>query len=307
MKRVHEPKEQIVPSRYKCDRCAEEFESKDAFKEHKLPELHYCELCKRRGEESSLPTKCELNFHIITHRTGKPKICDNCGSEFKNNKNLRNHIEADRRVSCRRCNMVFTGSCPLQRHIRDEHDLAREPLSAVGSSRTPDLSKVAKITLPWNFSVSSSSRQEIPFDSKISAPKSAAVTTQSTSGSNVAKNTMPANPQVTSIFSSADNAVDLKEELAQPNSKKAKINFPSTGNFVSLNDKRSEYVLPEVDLKKELAQPNSKRAKINSLENDRRSEYVLPEILPINYGPLTDVMEMLSPPGSASNESILGI
>ena len=26
--RVHEPKEQIQPSRYKCDRCAEEFESK---------------------------------------------------------------------------------------------------------------------------------------------------------------------------------------------------------------------------------------------------------------------------------------
>ena len=277
MKRVHEPKEQIVPSRYKCDRCAEEFESKDAFKEHKLPELHYCELCKRRGEESSLPTKCELNFHIITHRTGKPKICDNCGSEFKNNKNLRNHVEADRRVSCRRCNMVFTGSCPLQRHIRDEHDLAREPLPAVGSSRTQDLSKVAnaKISLPWNFSVTSSSRQEIPFDSKISAPKSAAVTTESTSGSMVAKNTMPANPQVTSIFSSTENAVDPKEELAQSNSKRAKTNFSSTGNFVSLNDKRSEYVLPE--------------------------------ILPINYGPLNDVMEMLSPPGSASNESILGI
>ena len=106
--RVHEPKEQVQPSKYKCDRCSEEFESKvflpwkhyqwiywiysfkDAFKHHKLPELLDCELCKRRGEVahlskiyfkifinikvSTLPSKCELNFHIITHRTGRPKV-----------------------------------------------------------------------------------------------------------------------------------------------------------------------------------------------------------------------------------------
>ena len=38
MKRVHEPKEEVQASRYKCDRCAEEFHSKDGFKKHKLPE-----------------------------------------------------------------------------------------------------------------------------------------------------------------------------------------------------------------------------------------------------------------------------
>jgi len=120
MKRVHEPKEKVQPSRYKCDRCADEFESKDAFKQHKLPELLDCELCKRRGEVSTLSSKCEHSFHIITHRTGRPKVCDDCGSEFKNNKNLKNHLEAERTVSCRRCNLVFTGSCPLQNHIRNE-------------------------------------------------------------------------------------------------------------------------------------------------------------------------------------------
>ena len=68
--RVHEPKEKVQPSKYKCDRCADEFESKvfspfsydaffqsdpkDAFKQHKLPELLDCELCRRRGEVFSL-------------------------------------------------------------------------------------------------------------------------------------------------------------------------------------------------------------------------------------------------------------
>jgi len=127
-KRVHEDKEQIKPSKYKCDRCAEEFLVKDDFKKHKLPEELSCELCEKKGEVSVLSTKCEYNFHIITHRIGKPKICDNCGSEFKNNKTLQNHKEQDKTVSCRRCNKIFTGSCPLQRHIKYEHDTKNEPI-----------------------------------------------------------------------------------------------------------------------------------------------------------------------------------
>jgi len=127
-KRVHEEKEQVKPSKYKCDRCAAEFLVKDDFKKHKLPEEFSCELCEQKGEVSILPTKCEYNFHIITHRIGKPKVCDNCGSEFKNNKNLKNHKEQDKTVSCRRCNKIFTGSCPLQRHIKYEHDTKNEPI-----------------------------------------------------------------------------------------------------------------------------------------------------------------------------------
>jgi len=127
-KRVHEGKEQVKPSKYKCDRCSDEFLVKDDFKKHKLPEEFSCELCQQKGEVSVLPTKCEYNFHIITHRTGKPKICDNCGSEFKNNKNLKNHKEQDKTVSCRRCNKIFIGSCPLQRHIKYEHDTKNEPI-----------------------------------------------------------------------------------------------------------------------------------------------------------------------------------
>eukprot|EP00091_Calanus_sinicus_P006011 TRINITY_DN16576_c0_g1_i1.p2 TRINITY_DN16576_c0_g1~~TRINITY_DN16576_c0_g1_i1.p2 ORF type:complete len:103 (-),score=22.50 TRINITY_DN16576_c0_g1_i1:597-905(-) len=42
-------------------------------KKHKLPEEFSCELCEKKGEVSVLPTKCEYNFHIITHRIGKPK------------------------------------------------------------------------------------------------------------------------------------------------------------------------------------------------------------------------------------------
>merc|ERR1712183_35819 len=56
------------------------------------------------------------------------KVCDNCGSEFKNNKNLKNHKEQDKTVSCRRCNKIFTGSCPLQKHIKYEHDTKNEPI-----------------------------------------------------------------------------------------------------------------------------------------------------------------------------------
>jgi len=169
MKRVHEPKEQVQPSKYKCDRCADEFESKDAFKQHKFPEPRDCELCKRRGEVSTLPNPCEHSFHIITHRTGRPKICDNCGSEFKNNKNLKNHLEAERTVSCRRCNVVFNGSCPLQKHIRTEHDMAREPLPAMVRTRpldpseaaTINLSKTVKITRPATASMADGESNEI--------------------------------------------------------------------------------------------------------------------------------------------------
>jgi len=163
MKRVHEPKEQVQPSKYKCDRCADEFESKDAFKQHKLPELLDCELCKRRGEVSTLPSRCEHNFHIITHRTGKPKICDNCGSEFKNNKSLKNHLEAERTVSCRRCNLVFIGSCPLQKHIRNEHDMKREPLPAMVRTRpldTSNFSNTTKTTRPVDSPATASTSRE---------------------------------------------------------------------------------------------------------------------------------------------------
>jgi len=127
-KRVHEEKEQMKPSKYKCDRCSDEFVTKDDFKKHKLPEEFSCDLCKQRGDCAILPSKCEYNFHIITHRVGKPKVCDNCGSEFKNNKNLKNHKDQDKTVSCRRCNKIFVGSCPLQKHIRDEHDTKNEPI-----------------------------------------------------------------------------------------------------------------------------------------------------------------------------------
>lgn len=127
-KRVHEGKEQIQPSKYKCDRCSDEFLVKDDFKKHKVPTEFSCELCQQKGEVIVLPTKCEYNFHIITHRTGKPKICDNCGSEFKNNKNLKTHKEQDKTVSCRRCNKIFIGSCPLQKHIKNEHDTKNEPI-----------------------------------------------------------------------------------------------------------------------------------------------------------------------------------
>lgn len=127
-KRVHEGKDQIKPSKFKCDRCSDEFLVKEDFKKHKLPSEFDCELCKQKGELCILPTKCEYNFHIITHRTGKPKICENCGSEFKNNKNLKTHKEQDKTVSCRRCNKIFIGSCPLQKHIKTEHDTKNEPI-----------------------------------------------------------------------------------------------------------------------------------------------------------------------------------
>jgi len=127
-KRVHEGKEQIQPSKYKCDRCSDEFLAKEDFKKHKVSKEFTCELCQQKGELVVLPTKCEYNFHIITHRTGKPKICDNCGSEFKNNKNLKTHKEQDKTVSCRRCNKIFIGSCPLQKHIKNEHDTKNEPI-----------------------------------------------------------------------------------------------------------------------------------------------------------------------------------
>ena len=124
--------------------------SKDAFKQHKLPELLECELCKRRGEVCSKEMKiCEncittvlnvlislrwapcpqdVNITSISSHTGQEsqrsplllpswqisicylpallQICDNCGSEFKNNKSLKNHLEAERTVSCRRWNNV---------------------------------------------------------------------------------------------------------------------------------------------------------------------------------------------------------
>jgi len=167
MKRVHEPKEKVQPSRYKCDRCADEFESKDAFKQHKLPELLDCELCKRRGEVSTLSSKCEHSFHIITHRTGRPKVCDNCGSEFKNNKNLKNHLEAERTVSCRRCNLVFNGSCPLQKHIRNEHDLTREPLPAMVRTRPLDSSKGFKTTLVKTESAKTTRPEDLPVTASV--------------------------------------------------------------------------------------------------------------------------------------------
>jgi len=151
-KRVHEGKEQIQPSKYKCDRCSDEFLIKDDFKKHKVPREFSCELCQQKGEVIVLPTKCEYNFHIITHRTGKPKICDNCGSEFKNNKNLKTHKEQDKTVSCRRCNKIFIGSCPLQKHIKNEHDTKNEPIPPLqrqySGRQNINRSQTTKVVIP---------------------------------------------------------------------------------------------------------------------------------------------------------------
>jgi len=135
MKRVHEPKEEVQASRYKCDRCAEEFNSKDGFKKHKLPEELRCEVCERGGTSSLLLTKCELNSHLKEHKTGKPKVCENCGTEFKgNSRNMKQHLELNKTVSCRRCGKVFPGSCPLQRHVRLEHGPPLDCAPPVASS-----------------------------------------------------------------------------------------------------------------------------------------------------------------------------
>lgn len=79
-------------NKFKCPECEEIFSRWKVvllhlWKCHSIDiELFSCTLCDYKSSKSEL-----LKFHMETHSSERPCLCDLCGKGFKNMKQMRNH------------------------------------------------------------------------------------------------------------------------------------------------------------------------------------------------------------------------
>lgn len=94
-------------SSFECPECQEQAPhwramAQHLFKSHSIDmELLRCSLCDYRTSKKEL-----LKFHVKTHGSARPYLCDKCGAAFKNMKQLRNH-----KVSMRPINQIHFPFC----------------------------------------------------------------------------------------------------------------------------------------------------------------------------------------------------
>ena len=118
--RVHEGKGGAV-TRFKCDKCNEEFDTKQDFKKHKIPQKFPCDGCKKKGKLFFAENKCEFTKHLAFfdfHKNDDIKnkkmiTCTKCKLEFKNSQLLKTHKNHTGKLTCRKgkCKRVFFGTC----------------------------------------------------------------------------------------------------------------------------------------------------------------------------------------------------
>merc|ERR1712126_87351 len=81
---------------------------------------------RRKGYTNYMQSINELKKHYYYVHVEDPKICDNCGKEFKNELNLKGHLRKSCNINfkdeqCQDCGKILKGSHNLNRHIRNFH------------------------------------------------------------------------------------------------------------------------------------------------------------------------------------------
>merc|ERR1712179_2768 len=146
----------IPMTRFKCDKCDAEFDTKQDFKKHKAPQKLPCDGCKKKGQAFFAENKCEFTKHLKFfdyHKNEDIKsrsliTCMKCKLEFKNSQLLKIHKDHTGRVSCKKpnCGKVFFGTCKLEKHKKfDDHTKASN--SNASKSKPSPIIKPAVINL----------------------------------------------------------------------------------------------------------------------------------------------------------------
>lgn len=144
--RVHEGKG-VPMTRFKCDKCDAEFDTKQDFKKHKAPQKFTCEGCKKKGQVFFAENKCEFNKHLKFfdfHKNNDVKnrnliTCLKCKLDFKNSQLLKIHRDHTGKVVCKKpnCGKVFFGTCKLEKHKKFDTHKASNPVTTKTAPKPP--------------------------------------------------------------------------------------------------------------------------------------------------------------------------
>lgn len=105
-----------------CDKCTQEFDSKDDLIAHGLfhteQKIVTCQICSK-----VFNTNQKLSVHMRAHRDVKPFYCEECGESFRMRKQYSAHLDSDHQVIkklflCNHCGKGFSFKGNLMVHAR---------------------------------------------------------------------------------------------------------------------------------------------------------------------------------------------
>lgn len=107
---------------YLCTDCDKTFQTRGAYKNHKLMHmgLYTCALCNR-----SLSSSWSLQQHMLTHTDGEGRAkfpCDVCGKAFCDKSSVNKHVRAVhmnyKPFKCDQCDLTFSERKTMREHMR---------------------------------------------------------------------------------------------------------------------------------------------------------------------------------------------
>ena len=164
-KRVHFPKEtgsasvSMPRTRFKCENCDEEFNTKLDFKKHRDPQKLLCKKCQEDKKKFICDNKCELIKHVRKmHQRDLMLKKQNILEQKKQEKLQKRQLQLQQqqtmvknftpRHQCLKCLKVFKDNNFLELHMKEEHsnnEIKKEMVEIKGNARRLGTTKITPI------------------------------------------------------------------------------------------------------------------------------------------------------------------
>jgi len=164
-KRVHFPKEtgsasvSMPRTRFKCENCDEEFNTKLDFKKHRDPQKLLCKKCQEDKKKFICDNKCELIKHVRKmHQRDLMLKKQNILEQKKQEKLQKRQQQLQQqqtmvknftpRHQCLKCLKVFKDNNFLELHMKEEHsnnEIKKEMVEIKGNARRLGTTKITPI------------------------------------------------------------------------------------------------------------------------------------------------------------------
>jgi len=151
-KRVHFPKEtgsasvSLPRTRFKCENCDEEFNTKLDFKKHRDPQKLLCKKCQEDKKKFICDNKCELIKHVRKMHQRDLMLKKQNIIEQKRQEKLQKKQQQQQqsmvknftpRHQCLKCQKVFKDNNFLELHMKEEHsdaEIKKEMVEIAGNT-----------------------------------------------------------------------------------------------------------------------------------------------------------------------------